>query len=160
MFCPPSASITATSTKWDEFRAKTGATFNSTTRLFEYPRLEHYLKVDGKVIDPAENYHAGLAKLLIGQVLIHHTGLTPAQRGELNLHSVSLRALIIKNQQRKAGTGQLLGWTTDADLTVNPGSLMNTENTAVNALPSRRAPSRCTAPVRRRCRLRPRATTS
>ena len=116
--------------KWDAFRARTGFTFNSSTRMYEYPRLEHWVKD----VDPAENYHAGLAKLLIDQILIHHTGLTPVHRGDLNLHSVSLRALIIKNQQREGGTRQLLGWTTDADLNHNPRSLMNTETIAVNSL--------------------------
>jgi hypothetical protein len=116
--------------KWDAFRAKTGFTFNSSTRMYEYPKLEHWVKD----VDPAENYHAGLAKLLIDQILIHHTGLTPVQRGDLNLHSVSLRALIIKNQQREGGTGKLLGWTTDADLNQKPESLMNTETIAVNSL--------------------------
>jgi len=116
--------------KWDAFRAKTGFTYNPSTRLYTYPRLEHWVKD----VDPAENYHIGLGKLLIDQILIHHTGLTAEQRGDLNLHSVSLRALIIKNQQREGGTGTLLGWTTDADLNHNAGSLMNTETIAVNSL--------------------------
>jgi hypothetical protein len=120
--------------KWDAFRAKTGFAYDSSTRMYTYPKLEHYKKVGDKVIDPAENYHIGLGKLLIDQMLIHHTGLTPVQRGDLNLHSVSLRALIIKNQQREGGTRQLLGWTTDADLNHKPESLMNTETIAVNSL--------------------------
>ncbi|MFC7532400.1 DNRLRE domain-containing protein [Actinoplanes sp. GCM10030250] len=117
-------------TKWDAIRAKTGFTFNTTTRLYDYPKLEHFIKD----VDLAENYHIGLAKLLIDQILVHHTGLTSVQRGDLVLHSVSLRALIIKNQQRKTGTGQLLGWTSSADLNAEPHSLMNTESLAVNAL--------------------------
>jgi hypothetical protein len=55
---------------------------DSATRLYTYPKLVRFVEKQ----DPAENYH---------------TGLTPAQRGDLTLHSVSLRALIIQKQQRK-----------------------------------------------------------
>lgn len=72
--------------------------------------------------------------LLTDQILAHHAGLTGTQQRVLALHSVSLRAMIIKNQQRRNGTGQLLGWTTDVNLNTHPTSLMNTESLAVNAL--------------------------
>lgn len=107
--------------KWQRIVAKAGSFFDFSTRLHTYPALH-------------ENYHVGLAKLLVDQILAHHTGLTTVQRAELTLHSVSLRGLIIQKQQRRDGTGALLGWTTATDLAANPRSLMNTESLAVNAL--------------------------
>jgi hypothetical protein len=112
---------TTAMTKWNDLLVKAGATFNTTTRLFTYPNL-------------SENYHVGLFKLLTDQILAHHAGLTGTDQRVLALHSVSLRAAIIKNQQRRNGTGQLLGWTTDVNLNTHPTSLMNTESLAVNAL--------------------------
>ncbi|SDO45318.1 DNRLRE domain-containing protein [Lentzea jiangxiensis] len=107
--------------KWSRILAKAGSFFDFSTRLHTYPSLH-------------ENYHVGLAKLLVDQILAHHSGLTAVQRAELTLHSVSLRGLIIQKQQRMGGTGALLGWTTATDLAANPRSLMNTESLAVNAL--------------------------
>ena len=60
--------------------------------------------------------------------------MTGIQQRELALHSVSLRALIIQNQQRVAGTGQLAGWTTDVYPNPQAPSLMNIESIAVNTL--------------------------
>ena len=75
--------------------------------------------------DLRENYHLGLVKILVEQLL------TVLDRPDLVRHSVSLRAQIIRNQQRDARTGRLLGWTSS----VEPGStLMNIESLAVNAL--------------------------
>lgn len=107
--------------KWRQIHVKAGGSFDFVNRLHTYPSLH-------------ENYHIGLAKLLVDQILAHHNGLTAVQRGELTLHSVSLRGLIIQKQQRMGGTGALLGWTTAADLAADPRSLMNTESLAVNAL--------------------------
>ncbi|MFG1606705.1 hypothetical protein [Actinoplanes sp. NPDC049265] len=101
----------------DEGRAlrklgKIRTSWNPETRLYDYPVLR-------------ENYHIGLVKILVEQLL------TVLDRPELILHSVSLRNLIIANQQREAGTGRLLGWTSS----VEPGgTLMNIESLAVNAL--------------------------
>jgi hypothetical protein len=89
--------------------------------LYSYPGL-------------TENYKLGLSKLLADQMLVHHTGLSAADQRVLLLHSVSLRSLIIQNQQRRGGTGPLLGWTTAVNLQQEPGSLMNIETLAVNAL--------------------------
>ncbi|MFI5895743.1 DNRLRE domain-containing protein [Actinoplanes sp. NPDC051513] len=108
-------------TKWNDLLAQSGATLTTTTRLFTYPDLK-------------ENYHVGMFKLLTDQILAHHTGLTATEQRVLALHSVSLRAMIIKNQQRVAATGQLAAWTTDVDLVKNDKSLMNLESFAVNAL--------------------------
>jgi hypothetical protein len=107
--------------KWSRILNKAGSFFDFSARLYTYPALH-------------ENYHIGLAKLLVEQILAHHTGLTAVQRAELTLHSVSLRGLIIQKQQRRDGTGELLGWTTETDLAAHPTSLMNTESVAVNAL--------------------------
>ncbi|MEV6636232.1 hypothetical protein AB0M54_36320 [Actinoplanes sp. NPDC051470] len=91
---------------------KIRATVNPATRLYDYPALR-------------ENYHVGLVKILVEQLL------TVVDRPELILHSVSLRDLIIRRQQRETGTGRLLGWTSS----VEPGgTLMNIESLAVNAL--------------------------
>ncbi|TYB62182.1 DNRLRE domain-containing protein [Nonomuraea sp. PA05] len=108
-------------TKWNDLLVKSGATFNTPTGLFTYPALE-------------ENYHVGLFKLLTDQILAHHTGLTGTQQRVLALHSVSLRAMIIKNQQRVAATGPLAGWTTHVNLSRKPPPLMNIETLAVNSL--------------------------
>ncbi|GAB7037113.1 hypothetical protein JCM9533A_09600 [Catenuloplanes niger JCM 9533] len=107
--------------KWSDILGKSGYTRNPETRLWEYPAL-------------TENYHIGLLKLLNDQILVHHTGLSPAQQRTLAHHSVSLRAQLISHQQRVNGTGALTGWTSSAHLDAEPNSLMNIESLAVNTL--------------------------
>jgi len=107
--------------KWSAILNRANPIMNPVWNIYDYPGL-------------FENYHIGLAKLLAEQILVHHTGLTDGQRRDLETHSASLRGQIILKQQRKGGTGALLGWTTSADLEHDPGSLMNIESLAVNAL--------------------------
>jgi len=107
--------------KWRKLLTVADETWNDARSLYTYPNLK-------------ENYHIGLAKLFADQLLAHHTGLTVTEQRQLALHSVSLRGLIIQNQQRLNGTGPLLGWTTDTDLAAKPDTLMNIESLAVNAL--------------------------
>jgi hypothetical protein len=106
--------------KWSRIRTKVGTSWNATTRLYVYPGM-------------AENYHVGMFKLLTDQLIAHHTGLSGVDQRELALHSVSLRAMIIKNQQRVDGT-RLAGWTTSVNHDPLRPSLMNIETLAVNSL--------------------------
>jgi hypothetical protein len=106
--------------KWSSIRDKALTARNGTTRLYDYPGL-------------TENYHLGLFKVLTEQLIVHHTGLTGIQQRELALHSVSQRAMIIKNQQRVGGS-RLAGWTSSAHDDPQHPSLMNIESLAVNSL--------------------------
>ena len=100
---------------WQRMIDKSGLRWDEGMQRYFYPNV-------------TENYYLGLMKILT-DLLLDSGGFSSSFEEELLQHSVSLRSVILSNQER-AGD-RYLGWTSSS---VDTGSLMNTESLAVNTL--------------------------
>ncbi len=101
--------------KWQTMLGNSGYTYDSANQRYTYPNI-------------TQNYYLGLFEILTNKLILSgdFSGSTLTQ---LIQHSVSLRSIIISNQE-KSGPN-LYGWITDIGSST---ALMNTETIACNVL--------------------------
>lgn len=101
--------------KWQAILSKSGSTYDGANERYTYPNI-------------TENYYLGLFAILTNKLILSNafSGSTLTQ---LIQHSVSLRSIIISNQE-KSGSN-LYGWITDIGSST---ALINTETIACNVL--------------------------
>lgn len=101
--------------QWERMLAKSLYRYDRTQRRHRYPAIP-------------ENYCYGLFQILTS-FLMDSSALPMDKRNDVVQHWVSLRSLILDQQER--GGDALLGWRTGIN---DPASLINTETTAANVL--------------------------
>ncbi|MGK5085105.1 hypothetical protein WDW37_17595, partial [Bdellovibrionota bacterium FG-1] len=100
---------------WQRMIDKSGSRWDEKMQRNSYPNV-------------TDNYYLGLMKILT-DFLLDSSSVGSSFEEELLQHSVSLRSVILSNQER--ASDRYLGWTSS---NVDTGSLINIESLAVNAL--------------------------